>query len=93
LKDVLDCLLLYADVRANIIERPTTSHCLNVFSALVKKLSAEYKKGATAIFERQLFRELMKQLNLFGGIKLLNTMKEKDINRFINKTLSTQPHM
>lgn len=84
LKDVLDCLLLYSDVRANIIERPTTSQCLNVFSAIVKKLHAEYKMGNTCIFERSIFRELMKKINLFGGIKLLNTMKEEDIMRFID---------
>lgn len=88
LKDVLDCLLLYSDVRASIIERPTTSQCLNVFSALAKKLFAEYKKEKTEIFERKTFRELMKKLNLFGGIKLLDTMKECDINSFIDKTLS-----
>lgn len=88
LKDVLECLLLYSDVRASIIERPTTSQCLNVFSAITKKLSFEYKSGNEEIFERKKFRELMKKINLFGGVKLLNTMKESDILAFINKEIS-----
>lgn len=87
-KDVLECLLHQSDVRASIIERPTTSQCLNVFSAITKKLSTEYKNGNMSIFERKLFRELMKQLNLFGGIKLLNTMREDDILTFIDQEVS-----
>lgn len=87
-KDVLECLLYQSDVRASIIERPTTSQCLNVFSVITKKLSKEYKNGNMFIFERKLFRELMKRLNLFGGIKLLNTMKEDDIIAFIDQEVS-----
>lgn len=88
LQDILECFLYRADVRANIIERPTTSQCLNVFSAITKKLSYEYKHGNYRVFERQIFRPLMEKLNLFGGIKLLNTMKEKDIADFIDNHIS-----
>jgi len=88
LEEVLECLLLYSDVRASIIERPTTSQCLNVFSAITKKLSSEYKSGNVTIFDRRTFRDLMKKINLFGGIKLLNTMKEDDIVAFINQELA-----
>jgi hypothetical protein len=88
INDLLECFLYSADVRANIIERPTTSQCLNVFSAITKKLFYDYKSGNHRIFDRRVFRVLMKELNLFGGIKLLNTMKEKDITDFIDKHIS-----
>ncbi len=79
----LSCLLFNSDVRANIIERPTTSQCVNVFSALVKTLHKSYITDKK-IFHRISFRELMKKLNLHGGIKLLNAMDEKEILSFID---------
>ena len=42
LEDSLQALLHDTDVRASIIERPTTSQCLNVFSAIMKKLHESY---------------------------------------------------
>jgi hypothetical protein len=42
LKDSLDVLLHRSDVRANIIERPTTAQSIPVFSALLCKLAKSY---------------------------------------------------
>ncbi len=86
LEDALNCLLHESDVRAGIIERPTTSQCINVFCALVKKLHELYLTNRDAI-HRDVFRPLMKQLNLHGGIKLLNAMEEAEIMDFINKNI------
>ena len=89
LREVLDCLLFHSDVRASIIERPTTAQCLNVFSAIIKKFHFEYGKGNEKIFERKTYRELMKKINLLGGIKLLNTMQEARIIAFIDESLAS----
>lgn len=83
LEDSLKCLLYDADVRANIIERPTTSQCINVFCAIIKKLHESYQ-GNKMLINRHKFRPLMKALNLYGGIKLLNAMEESDIIKFID---------
>jgi hypothetical protein len=86
LEDSLQCLLHVADVRASVIERPTTSQCLNVFSAIMKKLHESYV-GDKKIFHRNVFRPLMEKLNLYGGIKLLNTMDESDIIKFLDDNI------
>lgn len=83
LDDSLNCLLYDTDVRANIIERPTTAQCLNVFTAIVKKLHKSYISDKS-IYNRGMFRALMKKLNLYGGFKLLNAMDESEIMRFID---------
>lgn len=86
LEDSLQCLLHDTDVRASIVERPTTSQCLNVFSAIMKKLHESYV-GDKKILNREAFRPLMKKLNLYGGIKLLNAMDESEITHFINEAI------
>lgn len=83
LEESLQCLLHDTDVRASIIERPTTSQCINVFCAIIKKLHESYK-GDKKLINRHRFRPLMKALNLYGGIKLLNAMDEDDIIKFID---------
>jgi hypothetical protein len=57
LKDSLDVLLHRSDVRANIIERPTTAQSIPVFSALLCKLAKSYA-GNKKLFERRVFRNL-----------------------------------
>jgi hypothetical protein len=66
LEESLKCLLHDTDVRASIIERPTTSQCINVFCAIIKKLHESYKSDKKLI-NRHSFRPLMKGLNLHGG--------------------------
>ena len=69
LVDALTCFLYASDVRANIVERPTTCQNVNVFSAILKKLDASYKSDKV-LFQRSVFRPFMKKLNLIGGVKL-----------------------
>ena len=74
-------------MRASIIERPSTSQCLNVFSAILVKLHESYISDKS-LYNRQFFRELMKKINLFGGIKLLNALDEDAIMKFLDKEIA-----
>lgn len=78
LEEALTCFLHQSDVRANIIERPTTSQNILVFSAVLRKLNESYKSDK-ALFNREKFRTVMKGLNLQGGVKLLAALPEKTI--------------
>lgn len=71
------------DVRANIIERPTTSQNPVVFSVLLRMLRRSYL-GDKALYERATFRSVMKKLNLYGGTKLLDSLGEKEIERVLS---------
>lgn len=80
--DALEALLYQSDVRANIIERPTTSQNGALLSALVKEL---YKslEGDKTLFERRKFRSLMKRLNLDGGVRLLEVLAVDDLQQIV----------
>ncbi len=84
LEQTLTCLLYQYDVRANIIERPTTSQSVQLFSAVLKKLNESYE-GDKGLFERDKFRSAMKKLNLIGGIKLLGALEEADIEQILDR--------
>ena len=87
LKDALTTLLYQSDVRASIVERPTTSQCLNIFSAILRKLHESYHADKK-LFERSLMREAMKKLNLAGGVKLLGALPEQQLNALVAECLS-----
>lgn len=82
LKEALTSFLHQTDVRANIIERPTTSQSIPVFSAVIKKLDASYKKDKE-LFIRDKFRAVMKDLNLKGGVRLLGVLSEDEISTIV----------
>lgn len=82
----LICLLEQFDVRDNIVGRPTTSQSVHVFSAILRRLSESYD-GDKSLFVRERFREVMKKLNLVGGIKLLAALDEKDIEEVLKSCL------
>lgn len=84
LKDSLVVLLHRSDVRANIIERPTTAQSVPVFSAILSKLAESYA-GKKKLFERKVFRNLMVRLNGLGGYKLLDALDGKAVERFIGE--------
>jgi len=84
LEESLACFLYIADVRANIIERPTTSQTVKVFSAVLKKLYESYKSDKE-LFKRERYRTALKKLNLVGGFKLLEAMDEEDIAIIVNE--------
>lgn len=84
LAEALTSFLHQYDVRANIIERPTTSQSVPVFSCVLKKLNESYN-GNKKLFEREKFRSVMKELNLQGGVKLLETLSEHEIGRIVDE--------
>jgi hypothetical protein len=80
----LEVFLHQSDVRANIVERPTTSQNVLVLSAIVKKLDESYRSDKE-LYSREKFRNVMKELNLQGGIKLLEVLDGKEINKIVEK--------
>lgn len=84
LEEALACLLFQSDVRANIVERPTTSQNIRIFSAILKKLYESYKADKK-LFERDRFRSVMKWLNLAGGVKLLGALPEIKIMHILEE--------
>lgn len=85
LEDSLKAFLHQYDVRANVIERPTTSQSIPVFSAIIKKLHASLANQDEKLFERERFRSVMKQLNVKGGIKLLGVLSEAELNKIVEE--------
>ena len=83
----LTIFLHKSDVRASILERPTTSQCLSIFSAILRKLHDSYHADEK-LFERNLVREAMKKLNLAGGVKLLGILPEQQVNALVAECLS-----
>jgi len=83
LHDSLKVLLYKYDVRANIMERPTTSQSIHVFSAVLKKLKKSYD-GDKSLFEREAFRSAMRELNLIGGTKLLPALSSREVDHFVD---------
>lgn len=88
MKEGLDALLHRADVRANIVERPTTGQSIPVFSAILRKLAKSYA-GNKKLFERKLFRPLMVKLNGLGGYVLLDALDTGTIEKLIGDIIAT----
>ncbi len=86
-EDALTCFLHQSDVRANMVERPTTSQNIRVFSAVLKKLHESYKSNQ-ALFERDRFRSIMKELNLVGGVKLFAALPEATITQILDQCIA-----
>lgn len=86
-EQALICFLHQSDVRANIVERPTTSQNIHVFSAILKKLNDSYSSDK-ALFERERFRSFMKELNLIGGVKLLAALPEVTVGLILDQCIA-----
>ena len=72
----------------NIIERPTTSQNINVFSVIISKLETSYKTDKK-LFNREFFREFMKELNLAGGTKLFASLEKNAINQIMDDCINS----
>lgn len=83
ISEALEVFLYRADVRANIIERPSTSQNTVLFSAIIRKLKGSFE-GDKALFGREKFRAFMKELNLLGGFKLLDSLDALSIKDIVN---------
>lgn len=82
LTEALQCLLFRTDVRANIIERPTTAQNPLILSAIMWKLNESYN-GDQQLFEREVFRDFMIKLNLLGGVRLLDSFDKESIDKIV----------
>jgi len=80
----LTAFLFQSDVRANIVERPTTSQNVSLLSAVVQKLDESFR-GDKELYNRERFRAVMKDLNLQGGTKLLEVLDDAEIKKIVNK--------
>jgi len=84
LREALQTLLHQSDVRANIIERPTTTQNRILLDTLLQELHRSLN-GDRVLFEREKFRAVMKELNLLGGVKLLGALKRDAITAVIRE--------
>ena len=89
LKEGLDALLYRADVRANIVERPTTGQSIPVFSAILRKLAKSYA-GQKRLFDRKIFRFLMVNLNGLGGYVLLDALDTGAVEKLIGDIVAKE---
>lgn len=85
MQDALTTFLYKSDVRANILERPTTAQNPSIMTSIIKKLHESYN-GDKALFTRPKFRPVMKEVNLQGGVKLLAILGETEINRIVDES-------
>lgn len=88
-KEALEVLLFRSDVRANIVERPTTSQCAVIFSALLKKLALSFS-GKKVLFERSTYRQFMREINTVGGYKLLDCMPSAQVEAIIDDIIANR---
>jgi len=85
----LKAFLLKSDVRANLVERPTTSQSAELFGAILQKLVASYK-GNRKLFERKAFRALMAEINSIGGFKLIDCLDSEQASDVVGDLISTK---
>lgn len=88
-QEALKVLLHRADVRANIVERPTISQSTILFSILIKKLKNSLE-GDAGLFKRTPFRMLMGELNSIGGHRLLDCLSEQELDTIIDGISSNE---
>lgn len=82
-EEALAAFLFKTDVRANLIERPTTSQSEELFGAVLRKLIASYR-GDKRLFERKTFRTLMSEINSVGGFKLIDCLDADQSDELVN---------
>jgi hypothetical protein len=87
--DALEAFLFRSDVRANIIERPTSSQCVELFSAIITLLSTSFK-GKKYMFQRDIFRSFMREVNSVGGFKLLDCLTSKQVGSILDDIIKQQ---
>jgi hypothetical protein len=83
----LEAFLYRADVRANIIERPTVAQSTHVFAVILKGLVGS-TAGTKALFNRGTFRKVMVELNSVGGFKLLDALPEAEVSKIFSDILT-----
>lgn len=92
LEHTLDILLRNSDVRASLLERSSLSMSEEIFSGVIRLLGRSAKehekekgneKSTPPIYERKIFRNLMKNLNQKGGRIMLNALTKEQIDNLL----------
>lgn len=89
LERALEVFLLQSDVRASIIERPTTAQSLRLFESILRHLDESYNKDK-AWFERRVLRGVMEELNRLGGVKLIEVMPNEELDALISNAFKAR---
>lgn len=83
LDQALEVFLHNTDIRASILERPTTSQNANVLTSILKVFN-ESIKGDGKLLVRDTYREFMKRINLLGGVILLSDLTQTESDQKIS---------
>ncbi|RWO32347.1 MAG: hypothetical protein EOS10_11655 [Mesorhizobium sp.] len=78
----LRILLEKTDIRANIIERPTVSQSVPLFSAILCELAASQESDGR-LLERAHYRRLMAEINSIGGYRLLDYLRADEARHLV----------
>ena len=75
-----------SDVRANLVERPTTSQTISLFATVLGKLVQSYN-GKRRLFERNTFRNFMREINSVRGYKLLDCLTPLAVEEIVGSII------
>jgi hypothetical protein len=89
LENVLNVFLYRSDVRAGIIERPTTSQNPVLLNSIYLHLLKSYE-GDKQLFTRTIFRDFMKRLNIEGGTKLIDAMNDSAVQTLTESCIASK---
>ena len=92
LETALKVFLHVDDFRAAVAERPTTALSPQVFSSILKVFNDSYN-GDKKLFNRKIYRPLMVNINLIGGVKLIETMDEGHIKKIVIDNMPAVPEL
>lgn len=87
LSKALQAFLYKSDVRANIVERPTTSQSLRTFDCVISRLSASLN-GDKELFNRDRFRQSMSEMNLLGGTRLFEALPNSHLDAIFDSVFT-----
>ena len=77
MNSVFDLLFANSDYRSSLLERTGSSNALSVLVAVLKISNEFFNQGI--VYEREKFREFMRQVNFLGGRRNLAAMSHKDL--------------
>ena len=85
LRETLEILLSYTDLRTGILERPTTARSPKVFRAIMDVLRDSAAASNFNLSGRSVYRLWLKKINMAGEKKMLDAMSEADLRDLFAK--------
>ena len=79
----LEVILYRQDVRAALIERPSVSRNYKVLRTIYEIMKTDFATHDRTLFRRSVFRKLMMALNRRGGMILLDSLSEADLEELV----------